>query len=88
MPSDLPRISHVSQTVPLRPGAGKLKWFAGFLAQRSKGRQRHAEVHGIADGVANHGVRSVDAPGEAIPLSCGEEFIFLGVVKVLDVQAR
>nr|GFC76549.1 hypothetical protein [Tanacetum cinerariifolium] len=56
-------IGHVRQAFPLRPRAGPLEGLPGFFANAGVGGQRGTHVHGVAYGLANDGVRAVNAPG-------------------------
>ena len=49
--------------------------------------ERHAHVHGVAERPADHRVRPVHRPGEAVALRGGEEDVLLDVVEVLVRQA-
>ncbi len=49
--------------------------------------ERLAHVHRVADGVADDGVRAVDAPGEPVTLGRLPELVLLGVVEVRVGQA-
>ena len=79
-------VGHVGQARPLRFGAGKAERTAGFAADGGVGGECDAHVHRIADGIADDGVRAVDGPAEAVAVGGGEDFVFLGVIEVLDVE--
>ena len=65
---------------------GKAEGPARLAAERRVDRQRRAHVHGVADRLADHRVRPVDAPGEAVARGGGEDLVLLRVVEVLDVE--
>jgi hypothetical protein len=48
-------------------------------------RERCTHIHRVADGVADDGVRAVNAPPVVASLGSGEDFIFLRVVEILNV---
>ena len=81
-------VGHVGQRVPLRPGAGEHERPAGLAADGRLDGERLAHVHGVADGVADDGVRAVHAPGEPVPFGRLPELVLLGVVEVRVGQAR
>ena len=81
-------IRHVRQGEILGRRTGKNEWPARLPADRGMGRERHADVHGVADRVAHDGVRPVDAPVEPVAIRELEDNILLHVIEVLDWQAR
>ncbi len=88
VPCQLSGIGHVGQPVPLREGAGELERAPGVAAQGGMHGQRGAHVHGIAHRCADHGMRAMHAPVEAIAGGGGKHLVFLCVVEVVHGQAR
>jgi hypothetical protein len=60
----------------------------GLAADGGVDRQRGAHVHGVADRVADDGVRPVHAPAIAVALGGGEHLVLLRVVEILEVEPR
>ena len=83
---ELPRIGHVGQARPLRRRSGKRERPPRLAAQRRIDRERRAHVHGIADGETDHGMRAMDAPGEAVARGGGEHLVLLRVIEICDVE--
>jgi hypothetical protein len=72
---------------------GRGRYGMGRSARSSANRRKNASsvasgahVHGVADGLADDGVRAMDAPAEAVALRRGEQRVHLRVVEVLDVE--
>jgi len=80
------RVGHVGEAIPLGCGAGEEEGPFGFAADAGVGGEGDAHVHGVAEGEADDGVRAMDAPAEFVAGGCGEDFVFLGVVEVVDVE--
>ncbi|MNS99202.1 hypothetical protein D3C72_1335990 [compost metagenome] len=70
--------------MPLRGRTGKDEGLAAGLAQIRIHGQGQAHVHGIAQRVADDGVRAVHAPRKTIPRGRVEQPVFLLIVKILD----
>ena len=68
--------------------AGEGEGPPGLLADRGEDGERDAHVHGVAERVADQGVRPVHAPAEAPARRGREHLVLLDVVEVLDRQPR
>ena len=84
---DLARVRHVGQTMPLRGRTRKDEGRAAGLAQIRVHGQGQTHVHGIAQRIADDGVRAVHAPRKAVLGGRREQAVFLLIVKILDVLA-
>ena len=82
------RVGDVGQAIPLRRGTRELERAPGFLADGRVHGQGGAQVHRIADRQADHRMRAVHGPGEAVTPGRGIDFVFLGVIEILEGQAR
>ena len=82
------RVGDVGEAVPLHSRARKSEAAAGFAADRRVDGEGNAHVHGVAEGVADDGVRAVNAPGKAVARGRGVNLVFLRVVEVVDIEAR
>ena len=83
------RVGDVGDRLPLllaSPGSGSGRPVSRQIARVD--RERHAHVHGVAERPADHGVRAVHRPGEAVALRRREQDVLLHVVEVLVRQAR
>jgi hypothetical protein len=80
-------VGHVGEAVPLGCGAGEEEGAIGLAAEGGVGGEGDAHVHGVAESVADDGVGAVDAPCEVVAGGGGEDFVFLGVVEVVDGEA-
>lgn len=87
MPGQQGRAGHVSKAIPLR-GRPERKMAVPFPGRSSRTPPAYAHVHGVADGVANDGVRPVHAPAEPVALRCRENLVFLRVIEILYVEPR
>ncbi|GEM_PF-3679084 len=76
-------IGHVRHAVPLLRGSWEDKGPAFFPAQGGVHCQRLAHIHGIAQRIADNGMRTMHAPAIAILLGSREKRILLGIVEVL-----
>src|SRR5471030_1772452 len=57
-----------------------------MFANRCIDGEGGGHVHRVAHGNPGDGMRAMHAPSEAVLFSGGEEFVFLGVVEIFDVQ--
>ena len=80
-------VTSVEPLVLLRR-AGEDEGPPGLPADRGVDGERDAHVHGVAERVADQGVRPVHAPAEAPARRGREDLVLLGVVEVLDRQPR
>ena len=80
-------VSHVGEAVPLRCRAGEEEGTTGLAADGRVCGEGDAHIHRVAEGVTDDGVGAMNAPGKTSAGGSGEDFVFLGVVEVLNVQA-
>ena len=80
---DLARVRHVGQTMPLRGRTGKDEGCAAGLAQIRVHGQGQTHVHGIAQRIADDGVRAVHAPRKTVLSGRFKQAVFLCIVKIL-----
>jgi hypothetical protein len=87
MASEQSCIGHIGKAIPLGCRAGEEKRPLCFAADGGVGGEGDPHVHGVAEGVADDGVGAMYAPGKTCAGGGGEDFVFLGVVEVVHVQA-
>ncbi len=88
VPRQQPGIGHVGQPLPLGERTGELERAPGVPAQARVHGQGRAHVHRIAHRRADHRVRAMHAPLEAIAGGGGKHLVLLRVVEVVHGQAR
>src|ERR1700744_4146296 len=81
-------VGHVGEAVPLWGGAREKKWPARFATDGCVDGEGDAHVHGVAESVADDGMRTMNVPGEVVAGCGGKEFVFLSVVEVFYVETR
>ena len=88
MPGQQPGVGDVGRPVVLLGRPREDERPPRLLGDGAVGGERDAHVHGVAQRVADDGVRPVHRPAEAVLVGRGEEEVLLVVVEVLVVQAR
>lgn len=79
-------VGYVGQPIPLHGRAWEDEGAPSLATDAGIDSQGGAHVHDIADGVADDGVRTVDAPRKTVSGGGFEQGVFLGVVEILDIE--